>query len=147
MPRVDRGFKSRGLSRPARRTMILLGILMSLLVTLAPSPASAVDSGDSMSLPSVDNLPPVEPATPMDPASTPDLGPPAAAQKWEMGKEILARRTANTKTFAGDLPGSYETKFFAEPVHFDNDGKWANIDTGLRAATAPRLRTRRTSSS
>jgi lysophospholipase L1-like esterase len=28
---------------------------------------------------------------------------------------------------------SYETKFFAEPVHFDDEGKWVNIETGLRA--------------
>jgi hypothetical protein len=117
--------------------MIMLGLLMSLLVTLAPSPASAADSGEAMTLPSVDNLPPVQPAAPMDPATTPDLGPPTPAQKWEQGKEILARRTANTKTFAGDLPGSYETKFFAEPVHFDNEGKWVNIETGLRAGDGP----------
>ncbi len=81
MPRAIRSFKSRGSSRPASRTMILLGILMSLLVTLAPSPASAADPRETMVLPSVDNLPPVQPAAPMDPATTPDLGPPTPAQK------------------------------------------------------------------
>lgn len=146
MPRVASGLKSRGPVRTTRRTSILLGLLMSLLVTLAPSPASAADIVDSRTLPSVEDLPPVQPAAPMDPATTPDLGPPPAAQKWEQGKEIVARRTANTKTFAGDLPGSYETKFFAEPVHFDDGGKWVDIETGLRPETVPRSRTRRTSS-
>lgn len=142
MPRAIRSFKSRGLNGPARRTMVMLGVLMSLLVTLAPSPASAADPGEAMVLPSVDNLPPVQPAVPMDPATTPDLGPPTPAQKWEQGKEILARRTANTKTFAADLPGSYETKFFAEPVHFDDDGKWVNIEAGLRAGNGATVENR-----
>ncbi len=64
----------------------------------------------------------------------PDLGPP------KQGPELVDRRTANTKTFATDRPGTFVTESSAAPVHYrDAKGHWQEINTTLRLAKDGRL--------
>lgn len=46
-------------------------------------------------------------------------------------KEVISKRTVNTKTF--HLGGNrYRTTVMSYPVHYNNNGKWEDIDTTVR---------------
>ncbi|MDQ4070904.1 MAG: hypothetical protein M3203_15755, partial [Actinomycetota bacterium] len=52
------------------------------------------------------------------------------------GEELVERRTATSKTFAGERPGELRSELYAGPVHYrDAQGRWLPIDTTLGAST------------
>lgn len=55
------------------------------------------------------------------------------------GEEVVDARTERSKTYAGEEPGQFETRLFAEPVHTIDEGEWVEIDTALVAGADGRL--------
>ena len=106
MPRAIQGLKSRGLNRQAH-TMVLLGLLMSLLVTLAPTPASAADSGETMTLPSVDNPSSGTAACPDRSGNHPRPRPANARSKVGTGQRDYPQAHREHQDLRRRPPGSY----------------------------------------
>jgi hypothetical protein len=100
---------------------------MAMLAAIVPA-SSAQTTPDSKTL---ENLPPLQPARELKASDIPPLGPPKPAEKWEQGKEVADRRTESTKTFMGDKPGKFEERIYPEPVHFQRDNSWVEIDPTL----------------
>lgn len=135
MPRKSRGaLTSRA---PASRVTLLI-VLMSMLMGLTPSTASALDEATQVNSPKplpegVASLAPQpEPADtspkayPIEPSKTPP-----AVKAWTPKQELTEKRTASSRTFTGAKPGQFETRLYSDAVNFKKDGEWAEIDATL----------------
>ena len=164
MPRDShRGFILRGFRGQSVRKLVLLGLLMSLLLTLAPPAVAAesdststskgevsteapdpqevlnkIDTADLRAADAQETLtpPPVVPgeAIPSNPIEA--IGPPpdTIPDDWEAGTEIVDQRTATTKAFTGRVPGETETRVYPEPVHYKEGDRWLTVDSSLKAS-------------
>lgn len=79
--------------------------------------------------------PPV--TTPVAPREAAEVS--VVADDLAAGEEVVAERTASSKTFATDEGGVFETRLFGAPVHFQDRGEWVEIDTDLVPAAGGRL--------
>ena len=50
------------------------------------------------------------------------------------GSEILGARDAHTKTFR-NADGTFTQTISDQPIHYDNDGAWSDIDLNLKATS------------
>ncbi len=122
-------------------------MLMSMLLGLTPSTASALEEPTQVSSPK--SLPKGAPALvlppdvtdtspkayPIEPSKTP---PPVEA--WTPNKELIEKRTASSRTFSGTKPGQFETRLYSDAVNFEKDGKWVEIDSTLTPVAGGKLK-------
>lgn len=128
------------------RVWVTVALTLTMLATslqLGNGAAAAQTAPSSASPPSSPgSFPPVDSAAgkngkkpPSVTIPSPDpavVGRPPALPQVKAGQELVDRRTANSKTFAGDQPGQLRTEFHDGPVHFqDAQGRWADIDDTL----------------
>ncbi|MGH9224174.1 MAG: GDSL-type esterase/lipase family protein [Acidimicrobiales bacterium] len=130
-------------SRNSRRSWVMMVLVVatiagSLELGLRPSSAQTPPSSPA-SFPSVDaTAANAGKEPPSSDVPTPDeavAGQPPVLAQAKPGEELVDRRTASSKTFAGDQPGQLRTELYDGPVHFkDAQGRWADIDETLVAA-------------
>jgi RHS repeat-associated protein len=109
---LDRGSTNKGGNQ--LKGIRLIGVVAAVLLLLAIGSGIALAGQDNGSEP--------------DPVLS-------AAPEAEPGTEIVADRTANSETFR--LPdGERETRIYAEPVNYDEDGEWKPIGSALREGSS-----------
>jgi len=142
MPRVSR--RAQALRAVSRVTLMI--ILMSLLMGLTPSPASAVEKATEANAPKLlpegvtlpkqpDNSDTSPKAFPIEPSKASP-----AVQAWTPQKELIEKRTASSRTFAGAKPGQFETRLYSDAVNFKKGSEWAEIDANLTPVAGGKLK-------
>jgi hypothetical protein len=105
------------LSNARLQTFIVMLLAVTILAGLVPGPALA--------------------------QTAPDAGPQAPSAEepggvWIPGTEVVAMRTATTRTYLGDHPGQYVDKMYTQAVNFKQGADWKPIDSTLGSSTSGR---------